>query len=221
MRAALFDERWPSDWRSSSFSAARIGDCTVELQPEWLEFLRLLTRHGVRYLLVGGLAVSAHGRERFTKDLDIFVEPTAKNARRLRRVLVDFGFAKTARAWKRLAEHYQILTLGREPTRIDILTSIANVSFAAAWKGRVEIREPGVSILVIGLSELRLNKAATGRAIDLFDLDLLDSLRLARRPVISEPMPKAKTATPAAGRSRRKRPGRAATRSRTPGTRRR
>jgi hypothetical protein len=154
----------------------------VKLQAEWLEFLGLLTRHGVRFLMVGGLAVAAHGRERYTKDLDIFVDPTERNARRLRDALVAFGFAKTARAWRRLTQHYQVLTLGREPVRIDVLTSIAGISFRAAWKTRQLIRAGEVEIPVIGLDALRVNKAATGRTIDKLDLELLDEVsRVAKR----------------------------------------
>jgi hypothetical protein len=87
----------------------------VELQPEWNEFLRLLKHHGVRFVLVGGLAVSVHGHERYTKDLDLLVDPSAANARRLGKALVEFGFVATGRAWRRLTKPYQILTLGVEP----------------------------------------------------------------------------------------------------------
>src|SRR5215510_8091332 len=66
-------------------SAKLPGVCTVELRPEWHEFLETLKRHGVRFLLVGAHAVAAHGRPRFTQDLDVLVEPTPANARRVSR----------------------------------------------------------------------------------------------------------------------------------------
>ena len=110
----------------------------MKLQVEWSELLRLLKRHGVRYLVVGGMAVAAHGRERYTKDLDLFVEPSERNAQRLGLALADFGFPKTAREWRRMADHYQILKLGREPNRIGLLTSIAGVGFAEAWRSVLE-----------------------------------------------------------------------------------
>lgn len=62
------------------------------LSADWNELLRLLTRHRVRFVLVGGHAVAIHARPRHTEDLDVFVEPTKANARRLRAALVDFGF---------------------------------------------------------------------------------------------------------------------------------
>jgi hypothetical protein len=108
----------------------------VELQPEWNEFLRLLKHHGVRFVMVGGVAVAYHGHERYTKDLDLLVDPSEPNARRLGKALTEFGFRATGRAWRRLTKPYQILTLGVEPVRIDVLTSIGGVAFRSVWKGR-------------------------------------------------------------------------------------
>jgi hypothetical protein len=45
----------------------------------------------VRYLLVGGYAVALHGRPRYTKDLDVWVEASSGNAPRVLAALRDFG----------------------------------------------------------------------------------------------------------------------------------
>jgi predicted nucleotidyltransferase len=148
----------------------------VELQPEWNEFLRLLKHHGVRFVLVGGLAVGIHGHERYTKDLDLLVDPSEANARRLGKALVEFGFTATGRSWRRLTRPYQILTLGVEPVRIDVLTSIGGVAFRSVWKGRGVISTRAGEIPVIGLAELRANKLATGRPQDLADVAQLDAI---------------------------------------------
>ena len=58
---------------------------------EWSELLSLLTRHRVRFVLGGGHAIAFHARPRHTEDLDVFVEPSPTNARRLHAALVDFG----------------------------------------------------------------------------------------------------------------------------------
>jgi predicted nucleotidyltransferase len=196
--------RWPIVWRSRRRFAKHTGGYSVELQPEWNEFLSSLTRRGVRFLLIGGLAVAAHGHERYTKDLDVLVESSVANARRLGRALVDYGFHATGRAaqnWMTAPE--RMIKLGREPLRIDILTSIAGVAFESAWKRRATIRLGGLTIPVIGLAELRANKLAAGRPQDIADVALLDEI------------------TRAASRSRRTRRRPAARRSRTPGRRRR
>jgi hypothetical protein len=89
----------------------------VELLPEWHEFLHALKRHGVRFLLVGAHAVAAHGRPRYTQDLDVLVDPTPVNARRVSAAIADFGFKETARDWRWFAKPYHIAMIGRVPMR--------------------------------------------------------------------------------------------------------
>jgi hypothetical protein len=63
----------------------------IELKRDWSEFLSVLIARRVKFVLVGGHAVAGHGEPRFTEDLDVFVEPSLANARRLARALKDFG----------------------------------------------------------------------------------------------------------------------------------
>jgi hypothetical protein len=67
----------------------------IELNHDWSEFLRALIARAVRFVLVGGHAVAGHGEPRLTEDLDVFVEPSLENARRLREALVDFDSARS------------------------------------------------------------------------------------------------------------------------------
>lgn len=55
----------------------------MKVPPDWSEFIGLLCSHRVRFLIVGAHALALHGRPRATQDLDVLVEPTAENARRL------------------------------------------------------------------------------------------------------------------------------------------
>ena len=48
-----------------------------------IDLLRSLDRHGVRYVIIGGVAVGLHGYARATKDLDVIIEPSAENIERL------------------------------------------------------------------------------------------------------------------------------------------
>ena len=54
----------------------------MELRPDFSELLSLLNAHGVKYLLVGGYAVSAHGFPRYTGDIDIFYQLGEVNTQR-------------------------------------------------------------------------------------------------------------------------------------------
>ena len=172
----------------------------MELQPEWNEFLRLLKHHGVRFVMVGGIAVGVHGHVRYTKDLDLLIDPSEANARRLGNALVEFGFVATGRAWRQLTEPYRILTLGVEPVRIDVLTSISGVAFRAVWKGHEVISTLAGDVPVIGLAELRANKLATGRPQDLADVAQLDAVA---RMKVAARAPRRRASARDAGQRRR------------------
>jgi hypothetical protein len=154
----------------------------IEFGPDWSEFLTLLISHRVRFVLVGGHAVAGHGEPRLTEDLDVFVQATEINARKLRRVLMQFGFGDSAPSVEQLALPDKIWMLGRKPWRIDILTSIDGVTFADAWRGRVRAGFGPSPLPVIGLRELLRNKRASGRPKDIADVARLEELAR-KRPV--------------------------------------
>jgi hypothetical protein len=71
------------------------------MPPAWIELCELLSAHGAEYLLVGGQAVIAHGYPRLTKDMDLWVRPTASNGAR---VLGKADLIKNKRAVGRLQD---------------------------------------------------------------------------------------------------------------------
>lgn len=135
---------------------------------------------GTKFLLIGGHAVAVHAEPRFTEDLDVFVAPTLENARRLHRALVAFGFGSIAPAPEELAVPDRVWMLGRKPRRIDILTGISGVSFSRALRGRVHVELGEHRIPVIGREALLLNKVASARDKDQFDIALLKRHRVPR-----------------------------------------
>lgn len=149
----------------------------IDLHPDWSAFLSALISRRTRFLLIGGHAVAAHAEPRHTEDLDVLVEPTLANARRLRAALVDFGFGSVAPPPAELAKPDKVFMLGRKPLRIDILTGIDGVTFARAWKGRVRVPFEGGTLAIIGRAELIANKKAAGRLKDRLDLELLGRYR--------------------------------------------
>jgi len=66
-----------------------------------------------------------------------------------------------------------MVTLGRPPLRIDVMTSITGVSFTRAWRGRRTVAFGGHRVGVLGRAELLRNKRAPGRPQDLVDVQLL------------------------------------------------
>lgn len=112
---------------------------------------------------------------RATLDLDVWVEPSPDNAKRVWRALAAFGAPLTT---LRLHESDfvkpdTVVQLGLPPYRIDILTGLTGVSFAEAWSDRVEALFEGVRVPFMGRDAFFRNKRATGRTKDLADLESL------------------------------------------------
>jgi hypothetical protein len=148
----------------------------MKVPAEWSELIGLLISHRVRFLIVGAHALAAHGRPRATQDLDLFVEPTKANAKRLGSALAKFGYEAFAVEWPKFAERNRMAVIGREPLRVDILTSISGVDFKQAWRGRVRARHGKHLVGFLGRKELLINKRASGRTKDLLDIALLEEI---------------------------------------------
>ena len=140
------------------------------------ELFACLRRRKVRAVVVGAHALAYYARPRYTKDIDVFIEPSADNAERLLQALDDFGFGGLGLEVKDFATPGQIVQLGFEPNRIDLITAIDGVTFEEAWEGREEGTFGEQPVFYLGLSELRRNKRASGRTQDLADLEVLDEL---------------------------------------------
>ena len=161
--------------RGSSSSGARPSRSSApEFPNEWNEFIDCLTRSGARFLIVGAHALAVAGRPRFTQDLDIFVEPTKANAKRVCAAITEFGYVELGAEVEAFATPDRMAALGTVPLRIDIMTSISGVSFREAWKDRNTARVAGHEVAFLGVSALRKNKLASGRTKDQLDIVLLD-----------------------------------------------
>jgi len=104
--------------------------------PDFEDLLTLLHRHRVRYLIVGGLAFIYHAKPRYTKDMDLWVEPTKVNIKHANRALVEFGSPVLLES----SVPDQIVQIGVAPNRIDLLMHLSGVRFASAWRKRIRGR---------------------------------------------------------------------------------
>jgi len=145
----------------------------LKLPRDSKELLELLNANDVRYLIVGGCAVGIHGRPRFTKDLDIWLESSPENAARIITALNQFGFATAGFTAADFQSADQIVQLGRSPYRIDLITGVSGLVFQECYDKRLVTVLDGVSVNVIDLESLKKNKRATGRLQDLADADNL------------------------------------------------
>lgn len=137
------------------------------------EFIQSLNENAVRYLLIGGYALALHGHPRYTKDLDVWVDPSEHNAAALLNALKDFCFGSLGLQSSDFTKLDQVIQLGYPPNRIDLLTSADGLEFSEAYERRLFLALDGVELSYICLDDLITNKKATGRLQDLADIETL------------------------------------------------
>jgi hypothetical protein len=149
----------------------------IRLPPDFLDLLTALNAADARYLLVGGHAVGFHGVPRATKDVDVWVEASLDNAARVLAALRAFGAPMSGLSEADLSTPGQGFRMGMPPFRIELLTEVSGVRFADAWSRRLRAEIEGVSLWVIGLTDLLDNKRAAARPRDLADVHALELQR--------------------------------------------
>ena len=147
-----------------------------KLNQDFLDFIGLLAREKVDYLVVGGYAVGLHGFPRYTGDIDFFVAISNENADKILSVFKEFGFGDIGLKQRDFLESDFVVEIGREPRKIRILTGIDGVKFNECRMNRVEIQIGDLKVSFIGKDDLIRNKAASGRPKDLIDLAELERL---------------------------------------------
>jgi predicted nucleotidyltransferase len=150
------------------------------LPRDFREFLKLLHVTRVEYLLVGGYAVGYYGYPRATMDMDIWIAVHPDNAAKVTETMRRFGFPPESVPPEIFLRKGEMVRMGVAPVRLEILTELSGVAFRDCWRRRRLIRIDGVDVNLIGLTDLRRNKRASGRHKDLDDLSHLPH-RLIRR----------------------------------------
>ncbi len=128
----------------------------------------------MRFLVVDGFAVAVHGIPRYTKDLDLWVECSEDNAKKLLAVLEAFGFGSLELSVEDFTTPDLVIQLGYEPNRIDFLTGLTGVTFEEAFPKRISATIDGIEVPVIDRASLATNKRAFGRPQDLVDAEGLE-----------------------------------------------
>jgi len=161
-------------WEMVEFAEAFKGT-HVQLRPDYKDFLRLLNKNEVEYLIVGGYAVMKYTEPFYTKDMDIWIDATPDNARRTYQALIEFGAPLSDLTEHDLTQQQIVFQFGMAPARVDVMTSIDGVDFSDAWKQRVRTELDDIPISVISLKHLKQNKQTSNR-----DSDRMHLARLAK-----------------------------------------
>jgi hypothetical protein len=153
----------------------------TRINSDFKDIIRAFSSEAVRYLVVGGIAVIEHTEPRYTKDLDLWVEPSKENASRTYQALRRFGAPLANLKVADLMNEDLVYQLGIEPIRIDLLMGMAALEFEACWSRKVVTRWGHQPVNLLSLKDLVTNKRRVGRPQDLADVDrLLPLLRKKR-----------------------------------------
>ncbi|MBN1155296.1 hypothetical protein JXB12_10300 [candidate division KSB1 bacterium] len=146
---------------------------TIHLPTDFKDFLKLLNSRKVKYLLVGGYAVGYHGYPRATADMDIWISTESLNVTNVINVINEFGFNDPELSASLFTKYKKMVRMGLPPIRIEVLSTIDGVEFSECYDSRIIDEIDGVMINIIDLNHLKKNKKASGRLIDLADLEKL------------------------------------------------
>jgi predicted nucleotidyltransferase len=146
------------------------------------EILRVLAAYRVDFVVIGGIAVQAHGYIRWTKDLDVIVKPTALNFSRLSEALRELEAELRGSGTLKLTDPHQL----RRAPLIPVMTtagpldvvSVQHVagpprSYDGLRQAALVVELSGSEVAVAGLSDLIRMKRAAGREHDLADIEAL------------------------------------------------
>jgi len=144
------------------------------MNPDFRDLLAAFNAHGVEYLVVGAHALAAHGHVRATKDLDVWVRPSAENAPRVIAALRAFGAPLHDLVEEDLTRSGLVFQIGVPPVRVDVMTAVDGVEFDDAWPDRLDAALGDLPVPVLSRKHLIDNKKAAGRLQDLADVERLE-----------------------------------------------
>ncbi len=143
---------------------------------DYKDILHALSAEQVDFILIGAYALAAHGLPRATIDVDIWVQPSSGNARKVHAALLAFGAPMREISVADFAEEGTVFQIGVAPRRIDILTGISGVNYEEAIEEAIVTKVEGIQINILSMKHLIANKMSTGRLKDLDDVQRLQEL---------------------------------------------
>jgi len=137
------------------------------------DVFRSFQEHDVKYVVIGGIASVLHGVPRATFDLDILIQATSENTRRLLAALIGAGLgtASLTTVEDVLANE---ITIFRDRVRVDVQTSTPGITFDDAWRRRKTLSYHGQEFFILSKQDLIASKRAAGRDVDMEDVRILD-----------------------------------------------
>jgi predicted nucleotidyltransferase len=143
---------------------------------DFRDFIQQFNENQVKYILIGGYSVILHGYSRTTGDMDIWVERTTENYKKIKFAFACFGMPMFDMTEENFLHHpeWDVFTYGKPPSSIDIMTNVKGMSFEECFSKAVFFEEDGLEIRTIHINNLISAKKASGRAKDQQDIENLN-----------------------------------------------
>ena len=145
------------------------------LNHDFLDLIACFNQEDVEYLVVGGYSVILHGYHRTTGDLDLWVNPTEMNYRRIVRAFDCFQMPVFDMTMDNFlnTEQMDVFRFGKPPVAVDLITVVKGLHFDEAYKNRKTSRLGNVDVALLSLNDLKVAKKTTNRPKDQDDLEHL------------------------------------------------
>lgn len=142
---------------------------------DFRDFIKALTNAKVEYILVGGFSVILHGHSRVTGDMDIWVDRTEENYKKLLIAFNEFKMPVFDMTKDNFLAHkeWDVFKFGRKPIAIDIMTAVKGLHFGECFAISRIYEIEGLIIRTLHLNDLIKSKIEAGRLKDLDDIDQL------------------------------------------------
>lgn len=142
---------------------------------DFRDFLEALNNNDVSYILVGGFSVILHGHSRVTGDMDIWVEKTEDNYKKILIAFHQFGLAIFDMTKENFLNHeeWDVFKFGRKPVAIDIMTKVKGLDYKECFELSRTFEDDGLKIRTLHLNHLIEAKKQAGRYKDLDDIEQL------------------------------------------------
>ncbi|TAN61504.1 hypothetical protein EPN18_06590 [bacterium] len=158
---------------------------------DYIAIFKKMNERGIRYIVVGGIAVNLHGIPRMTYDVDLLLDLEDENIKKFLRLLKTWGFkpkvpvdimdfadGKKRDDWikKKNMKAFNLVNTEWAISEIDVVID-SPVDYESGQKKAGQIMFNGVSIPVIGIDDLIKMKAKADRQQDKADIRYLRKLK--------------------------------------------
>ena len=154
----------------------------MQIPSDYKDLLKILNKHKAKYLIVGAYAVTYYTEPCYTKDIDIWIDSSCNNAKKIYSALKEFGAPLKNITLNDLTNENLVYQIGVAPVRVDIIMGLKGLKFDKAWENRTKTTLEDIKVNIVGLEELIKSKKQTKRDRNGKDLDNLKYVSREKRP---------------------------------------